>query len=99
MPHGVINVGRVDDTVTKPFLEEPAESFPYIALSYCWGETQARKTLKNNIEEHLRGIPLLYLLQTIKDAIAVARLLRVWYFLVDMPCVSFRTTKKIWCER
>src|SRR5204862_6771784 len=83
MPRRIINVGRADDLVTKPFLEESAEPGPYIALSYCWGKTESLTTSNNNIQTLSKQIPLSCVPQTIRDAIAIARLLHVQYLWLD----------------
>ncbi|GAP84985.2 putative leucyl-tRNA synthetase protein [Rosellinia necatrix] len=59
----------------------------YITLSYCWGGPQLFTTTKATLEQRLQELPLADFPQTIKDAIAVTRALKVKYIWVDAICI------------
>ncbi|KAH8204778.1 hypothetical protein TruAng_001112 [Truncatella angustata] len=59
----------------------------YVALSYCWGGPQPVETTKATLHRHLNALPMERLPQTIKDAIAVTRGLKVKYLWVDALCI------------
>lgn len=55
MPRRLINVG--DRASTPVLVDRPEEIFPYCALSYCWGPTQANlKTTKDTLKKHYNHI-------------------------------------------
>lgn len=60
----------------------------YVALSYCWGRTLQLRTLKNNIDSHVKdGIQMDKLPKTIQDAIHVTRNLKIRYLWIDSLCI------------
>lgn len=59
----------------------------YVALTYCWGNTQNFLTTRENLESMKDRIPWDKLPQTIKDAITVTRRLGIRYFWVDALCI------------
>ncbi|KAH9206461.1 heterokaryon incompatibility protein-domain-containing protein, partial [Leptodontidium sp. 2 PMI_412] len=60
----------------------------YVALSYCWGRTLQLRTLKNNIDSHVKdGIQIDKLPKTIQDAIHVTRNLKIRYLWIDSLCI------------
>ncbi|OJD31795.1 heterokaryon incompatibility [Diplodia corticola] len=61
---------------------------PYVALSYCWGESQPPFTTKaDSLPNHLQGIALKNLPKTICDAVLVTRALGLRYLWVDSLCI------------
>ena len=68
---------------------EPHPGTPgkYIALSYCWGDGNRFRATKSNISELLQEMDEEELPATIRDAIEVARYLRVQYIWVDALCI------------
>ena len=65
----------------------PNENARYTALSYCWGGTENLITTSGNINEHIRGINLDRIPDTIRDAITFARLLQIDFLWVDALCM------------
>ncbi|KAF2106732.1 heterokaryon incompatibility protein-domain-containing protein [Lophiotrema nucula] len=60
----------------------------YAALSYCWGGPQDVRLLNDNIERLVAGpIDSEQLPQTLRDAIAVTRILELEYLWVDALCI------------
>lgn len=62
----------------------------YAAVSYCWGTKDAAKQLKttrNTIQQHLSGIELQDMPQTIADAVKLCRAIGVRYLWVDALCI------------
>ncbi|GME29177.1 putative het-domain-containing protein [Neofusicoccum parvum] len=65
----------------------PGDHTPYIALSYCWGESHPLVTEKQSLAQHMDDIPITKLPWTILDAVKVARWLGVQYIWVDALCI------------
>ncbi|KAJ2904309.1 hypothetical protein MKZ38_008368 [Zalerion maritima] len=95
MPTRLIDVsvgaaGADSDGDPKVLLvEHIAESAPYVALSYCWGDvTKSTKTTKESIERFKReGISVKTLPETIQDAITVCRKVDAHFLWVDALCI------------
>lgn len=70
-------------------LFEPPAGTPgkYIAISYCWGEGNGLKAIGSNKSDLVQGIDEEELPATIRDAIELARYLRVQYLWVDALCI------------
>lgn len=75
---------RLIDTNTLPSSHRPS----YTALSHCWGEggVPFRATVAN-LAALKREIPSASLTPTFRDAIAVTRLLEIWYLWIDALCI------------
>ncbi|KAK7937412.1 uncharacterized protein PG986_014280 [Apiospora aurea] len=77
------NNNDVRITETGPHLQ-----FPYVALSYCWGQQgQAVILTKQNKMRLLNGIGLRLLDRSIQDAIKVTRELGFQYLWIDTLCI------------
>ncbi|KAK1759087.1 heterokaryon incompatibility protein-domain-containing protein [Echria macrotheca] len=62
----------------------------YAALSYCWGSSKAAesaRTMADNVNERADGLALTSLPKTLRDAIAVTRLLKIRYLWIDALCI------------
>lgn len=59
----------------------------YIALSHCWGKTQLLTTEASTIKQRQKGIKWDDLPKTFKDAIRVARILKIQYIWIDSLCI------------
>ncbi|VBB78551.1 Putative protein of unknown function with het domain [Podospora comata] len=59
----------------------------WAALSYVWGGLQPVRTLKANIEDHHKGIPLAKLPPTIQHAIAVCQNIAIPHLWIDCLCI------------
>lgn len=68
----------------------------YVALSYCWGKGASPTATKDTLPSLKSGFALAELSQTIQDAIAVGRKLRINHIWVDALCIiqATRTGKK-----
>jgi len=61
---------------------------PYVALSYCWGPSQATfKTTRASLAERLSGIPWTSLPRTFQDTVAFCWELGVRYLWIDALCI------------
>ncbi|KAL9088305.1 MAG: hypothetical protein Q9165_006230 [Trypethelium subeluteriae] len=84
-PTRVLDLGR---DVTKIFLTDgQATTGKYACVSHTWGQTQQIRTLKENLAKHIKGIELSELSKTFKDAIVVARRLKIRYLWIDSLCI------------
>ena len=59
----------------------------YVALSYCWGESLPFTTTCATISQRRKGIPLLALPRTVRDAVIITRQLECQYLWVDSLCI------------
>ncbi|KAK3390169.1 heterokaryon incompatibility protein-domain-containing protein [Podospora didyma] len=60
----------------------------YIALSYCWGPLhQQLRTLKANLTDHMKSIPLETMPLTLRHAVVAARKLKICYLWIDALCI------------
>ncbi|RYP32856.1 hypothetical protein DL768_011122 [Monosporascus sp. mg162] len=89
LPTRVLDLSVSSAAVQSVKLTEPHPGTPgeYIALSYCWGDGNRLRTTKSNISELLQAVDEEELPATIRDAIEVARYLRVRYLWVDTLCI------------
>lgn len=83
--------GSVDDLNIRLVDTDRLQS-RYVALSYCWGNPtehyQLKTTRKDDlVERHQSGISLTALPQTIKDAVALTKVLGFEYLWVDALCI------------
>jgi len=58
----------------------------YATMSYCWGKVEAHKTTKANVDDREDSLDII-LPATIRDAVVIARRLRVRYLWVDALCI------------
>lgn len=72
----------------------------YVALSYCWGDTQSEqvKTTKANLQHRHDATNLSEFPQTIKDAIQVCRSLGFHYIWIDALCIVQDNDREIASE-
>jgi hypothetical protein len=61
----------------------------YCALSHRWGppERNPLRTLKENLQNHLAGIPFLSLPRTFQEAVTITRGLGINYLWIDSLCI------------
>lgn len=71
---------RLVETASRP-------NEPYIALSYCWGTGENKKTTIVNYKEMLKFIQVVDLPATLQDAIFVTRRLGLRYLWIDAICI------------
>ncbi|CZR54078.1 uncharacterized protein PAC_03961 [Phialocephala subalpina] len=79
-----------DSQVRQPVklhISLPDERAEYIALSYCWGGPQPVLATRENLSRHQQGFDTSCFPQTIRDAIAVTRGLKIRYLWVDVLCI------------
>ncbi len=95
MPKRLVKIGSVEGKKWQISLFEPqaSEVYHYVALSYCWGGEQPRKTTKSNLEQY--RISILpsevgyneYLPSAIRDAIIITNKLGFSYLWIDAFCI------------
>ncbi|RDL38648.1 uncharacterized protein BP5553_02988 [Venustampulla echinocandica] len=89
LPTRVIDVG-MQGGQQDPFLFTPPQGYKYsyVALSYCWGNTETRFVLtKENSLLPTYRLPLRTLPKTLKDAIEITRKLKFRFLWVDALCI------------
>ncbi|RYP04609.1 hypothetical protein DL764_004346 [Monosporascus ibericus] len=69
----------------------------YACLSYCWGSTTTMTTTRESYSSRTSGIPLSDLPATFRDAIVVARKLRIRYLWIDSLCI-FQDDQEDWAR-
>lgn len=86
LPTRVIDVGT---QFLRPFLYEskPGEVGVWVALSYCWGKSQAVTTTLTSLARHKSSLALDALPSTCRDAILAARVMSIRYVWIDALCI------------
>jgi len=87
LPTRVLDVGALCDAGGGIYLVDGRPRHgPYVALSHVWGATRVITTVRSNIEQRGRGIPLESLSQTFRDAVLITRKLSIQYLWIDSLC-------------
>jgi hypothetical protein len=85
LPTRVIHVGS---DLEEPYLYvSKQEDANYIALSHCWGGLVPMTTTLATFEQRQREIRFSELPRTFKDAIIIARKLKIQYIWIDSLCI------------
>lgn len=73
----------------KPFLQitDGQVTGPYVALSYCWGDSRHLQTIKATFLTFQKLIPTKCMPKTFKDAIFVTYNLGIQYLWIDNLCI------------
>ncbi|PON25449.1 heterokaryon incompatibility protein [Trichoderma gamsii] len=86
-PRRVLDISQ-GDVVRLVSMEHPPPGATYVALSYCWGRRGGNLcTYESNLAQHIKGIPLTSLPQTIRDIVSVCKQLGQQYLWVDALCI------------
>lgn len=88
LPNRVIELFEDEDGRPKSRLIRPlGRKDHYVALSYCWEQTQVGVTTKANIEGRLDRLEEAALSRTVQDAIYVCRRLGYKHLWIDAICI------------
>jgi hypothetical protein len=89
-PARLLDVGSSSDDGGRLRLvltEEEEVEGHYMTLSHCWGKDQFITLKMTNIEKLRKGIDLLSLPQTFRDAMAITRKIGIRYLWIDSLCI------------
>lgn len=92
-PTRLIYVGHADSDFLRLHLPKADENVKYLALSHRWGEHPPTEndpqfcTTDHNIDARLREFNISDLPKTFRDAVRVARELRIEYLWIDSLCI------------
>jgi hypothetical protein len=91
-PDRVIDVGYCGDRTIKLLSRTAldqirARNHPYATLSYCWGDARHLKLESATLERFERGINIMELPRTMRQAVAAAREVGVRYLWIDSMCI------------
>jgi hypothetical protein len=87
-PTRLLHIGMYQDMDVRLRIIKPENPLNYVALSYCWGDSQEKATTtKINIKARLKEVDWSQLPQTIKDAVKVTQSLGFTYLWVDALCI------------
>jgi hypothetical protein len=78
---------RSDDPNRLRLVDGKGKTGPYVALSYCWGISQALTTTKLTLAQRRREIVLGDMPQTLQDALFIAQQLGIPYIWIDALCI------------
>lgn len=87
LPKRVIDIGTEDDEILKLHCPEIEERARYVALSHCWGASSIFCTDTSSYKERREGFKFEDLPQTFRDAVSIARKLKVRYLWIDSVCI------------
>jgi hypothetical protein len=99
LPTRLIDLEMQDRKMLRLYQPEPGTEGQYVALSYCWGKSQAFTVNLKSISTLLHGFSLSSLPKTIQDAVQVTRAMGVRYLWVDALCIlqgSDKVSRKDW---
>ena len=71
----------------KLYETKTSDSFPYLALSYCWGGKQGIVTLEDTYLGYTQKLPVESLSKSIRDAINITGDLGFRYLWIDALCI------------
>ncbi|KAF5574016.1 het domain-containing protein [Fusarium pseudoanthophilum] len=85
-PTRLLDVGTEDTDVVK--LVEPRQKVEYVALSHCWGQSNAFVTTRPTMKQMNKGFLLTPdVPKTFRDAVNVSRKFGVRYLWIDSLCI------------
>ena len=87
LPTRLLDLELLHNTKDLKLVETTGESGQYAALSHCWGTTQQFTTTKATLTKRKVCIPFTELPKTFKEAVQVARALRIRYLWIDSLCI------------
>jgi hypothetical protein len=76
-----------DDLNRLRLVEGKDKTGPYVALSYCWGVSQALTTTKLTLTQRKKEISLVDMPQTLQDALFITQQLGIPYIWIDALCI------------
>ena len=100
MPTRVVAIDQERGLIVR-LMDKPNQRGRYIALSHCWGKSH-RITLTKGTESGLKeGIPTADFPKTFRDAVKIAKDLRVQYLWIDSVAAnrSWRNAHVIYSEK
>ncbi|OCL14348.1 HET-domain-containing protein, partial [Glonium stellatum] len=89
LPMRVIDVGLANGSQVPRLLETQGRKGKYAALSYCWGppDRHPLRTMRDNLDAHLKCLKLESLIKTHQHAVAVTRAIGIKYLWIDSLCI------------
>lgn len=85
LPNRVIDVTK--DGLDPRLIVSEGQRGHYAALSHCWGGLQLLQTKVATLAQHQNYIPMDQLSKSFKDAITIARKLRIPFLWIDSLCI------------
>lgn len=91
-PTRLLNIGdpsrKIDLFIIETRPSRPSKNFPpYLTLSHCWGKGSIAKLTKSNLKELKKRIPASLMPKTFRDAMTIARCLKVQHVWIDSLCI------------
>ncbi|KAJ8118954.1 hypothetical protein OPT61_g166 [Boeremia exigua] len=88
LPTRLLDVSNTDVRLveSKTDIDRSTEG-SYLALSHCWGRVPIIRTLKENYEQHKKGISPEKLSKTFREAVHTTRKLGFRYIWIDSLCI------------
>ncbi|KFA56526.1 hypothetical protein S40293_01066 [Stachybotrys chartarum IBT 40293] len=87
LPTRLLDVTLEDQKAVRLVESSSLPFAPYVALSYCWGDSVTTKTTIANIDDMKRGLQVSSLPRAYIDAIRLCRELGVRYLWIDALCI------------
>ncbi|KAK3317584.1 heterokaryon incompatibility protein-domain-containing protein [Cercophora scortea] len=88
LPTRVLSIDNDDMQFVRLHESTPKQCDQYVALSYVWGmKKQPVTTTEATLQNHVTGIPVSSLPQTIQDAVTTTAKLGLRYLWVDVLCI------------
>ncbi|KAF6799422.1 heterokaryon incompatibility protein [Colletotrichum sojae] len=87
LPTRVIDVGETPHDQPWLFVPNTPTRAKYIALSYCWGQTNTFVVTPTNVNQLQQGFPTTALPLTLRDVVELTRDLGLRYLWIDALCI------------
>lgn len=87
LPARIIDIGTERDETLRLCVTSSETRGKYVALAYCWGQSNSFVTTSTNFELLQYGFPLKSLPGTLRDAVELTRKLGLRYLRVDALCI------------
>ncbi|KAF4631563.1 hypothetical protein G7Y89_g6562 [Cudoniella acicularis] len=87
LPTRILDLGDPGSTSNVKLIETNGQRGQYIALSHCWGASNSFLTTRDTIQSRKSGFLPDKAPATFRDAIMLARCLRIRYLWVDSLCI------------
>ncbi|KAK4107581.1 HET-domain-containing protein [Canariomyces notabilis] len=87
LPTRVLDVANINNGQVRLVLGASVSARPYVALSHCWGTSHRITTKRDNVDAHMRGIPIANLPATFQQTVEMTHLLGISYLWIDSLCI------------
>ncbi|KAF2687534.1 HET-domain-containing protein [Lentithecium fluviatile CBS 122367] len=93
LPTRVLDLTALDDTLDLRLMVSSGKTGQYATLSHCWGTTYPIVLTLDTLEQFQKRIVFSELQPTFRDAVTVARSLKLRFLWIDSLCIIQKSSK------